>query len=182
MCSWGYIWQSERRDSYQKGIPSWGGMRDSGPLTRPSGEVLAWLLLLNSFQVPIFICLEISLRGGTKSIIVYRLALGMECRVVRNIRSVTQQCDTPSEQSSWYANRGAICALSEAVSGYTASAAPHRSLDWQWWAVPPYFCLISELLPLLTLQLLMPESEHVFCLALTSPARPLITTSMYAKN
>jgi len=30
----------------------------------------------------------------------------------------------------------------------------------------------SPLLPLLTLQLLTPESEHVFALALTSPARP----------
>jgi len=35
-----------------------------------------------------------------KSIIVYRLALGMECRVVR---SGTQQCDTPMEGASWYA-------------------------------------------------------------------------------
>jgi len=65
------------------------------------------------FQVPIFICLEIFLRVGTKSIIVYRLALGMECRV---IRSGTQQCDTPSEQASCYVYSGAICALSKAIS------------------------------------------------------------------
>ena len=45
MCSRGYVWQSQRRDSYQKGVPSWGGKRGSGPSTRPSGEVLAWLLL-----------------------------------------------------------------------------------------------------------------------------------------
>jgi len=180
MCSWGYVWQSQRRDSYQKGISSWRVKRGSGSSARPSGKVLTWLLLPKRvFKCQFLYVWKIFLWGGTKSIIVYRLALGMECRV---IRSGTQQCDTPAEWASWYALLGAICALSEAVSGYTASAAPHRSLDWQWWAVPPYFCLISELLPLLTLQLLMPESEHVFCLALTSPARPLITTSMYAKN
>jgi len=93
--------------------------------------------------VPIFICLEIFLRGGTKSIIVYRLALGMECHVVR---SGTQQCDTPSERASWYVYSGAVCALSkaisEAISGCAASTAPHRSLSLQWWAIPPYFCLI----------------------------------------
>ena len=46
MCSWGYVWQSQRCDSYQKGVPSWGEKRGSGPSTHPSGEVLAWLLLL----------------------------------------------------------------------------------------------------------------------------------------
>jgi len=45
MCSRGYAWQSQRRDSYKKGVPSWGGKRGSGPSTCPSGEVLAWLLL-----------------------------------------------------------------------------------------------------------------------------------------
>jgi len=45
MCSQGYVWQSQRHDSYQKGVPSWGGKRGSGPSTCPSGEVLAWLLL-----------------------------------------------------------------------------------------------------------------------------------------
>jgi len=89
--------------------------------------------------VPIFICLEIFLRGGTKSTIMYQLALGMECCV---FRSGTQQFDTPSEQASLYAHPGAICALSEAIPGYVASAEPHRSLGLQWWAIPPYFCLI----------------------------------------
>ena len=45
MFSWGYVWQSQRRDSYQKGVPAWGGKRHSGPSTRPSGKVLPWLLL-----------------------------------------------------------------------------------------------------------------------------------------
>jgi len=47
------------------------------------------------------------------SIVVYRLALGMECRV---FRSETQQCDTPSEWASWYVHPVAICALSKAIS------------------------------------------------------------------
>jgi len=68
------------------------------------------------------------LRGGTKSIIVYRLALGMECRVVR---SGTEQCDTPSERASWYVYSGAICALSEAISGCAASTVAHRLLGLQ---------------------------------------------------
>ena len=46
MCSRGYAWQSQRCDSYQKGVTSWEGKRGSGPSTHPSGEVLAWLLLL----------------------------------------------------------------------------------------------------------------------------------------
>jgi len=79
-----------------------------------------------------FICLENFLRGGTKLIIVYRLALGMECRV---LRSGTQRFDTPLERASWYVHPGAICALSkaisEAISGCAASTAPHRSLGLQ---------------------------------------------------
>ena len=115
---------------------------------RPVNPSVRWSSLLapppkESFQVPIFICLEIFLRGGTKSIIVYWLALGMEYHVVR---SGTQQCDTPQEQASWYVHMGAICALSkaisEAISVCEASAVPHRSLGLQWWAIPPYFCLI----------------------------------------
>ena len=82
--------------------------------------------------MPIFICLEIFLRGGTKSIIVYLLALGMECRV---LRSGTQQCDTPSERASWYVHPGAICALSKAISeeisACAASVVPPRSLGLQ---------------------------------------------------
>jgi len=81
-----------------------------------------------SFQVPIFIWLEIFLRGETKSIIVYRLALGMECHVVR---SGTAEFDTPMERASWYALPGAISSLLEAISGCAASAAPHRSLGLQ---------------------------------------------------
>jgi len=76
-----------------------------------------------SFQVPVFICLEIFLRGGTKSFIVYRLALGMECR---GVRSGTQQCNMPSERASWYVLPGAICALSKAISGCSGCLA---SLD-----------------------------------------------------
>ena len=45
MCSRGYVWQSQRCNSYQKGVISWGRKRGSGPSTRPSGEVPAWLLL-----------------------------------------------------------------------------------------------------------------------------------------
>jgi len=66
--------------------------------------------------------------SGTKSIVVYRLALGMECHVVT---SGTQQFDMPSEQASWCALPGAICPLSEAISGCEVSAAPHRSLGLQ---------------------------------------------------
>ena len=80
--------------------------------SRPVDSSIRWSSRLapppkESFQVPIFICLEIFLRGGTKSIIVYRLALGMECR---DVRSGTQQCDTPLEWASWYVHLGAICA------------------------------------------------------------------------
>jgi len=42
--------------------------------------------------------------------IMYRLALGMECRV---IRSGSRQFHTPSERASWYVLKGAICSLSE---------------------------------------------------------------------
>jgi len=42
-------------------------------------------------------------RGGTKSIIVYRLALGMGCRVVRG---GTQEFDTPMERAFWDALPG----------------------------------------------------------------------------
>ena len=140
MCSWGYSWQSQRGDSYQKGVPSWGGKRGSGLLTRPSGEVLAWLLLPKRvFKCQILYVWKIFLRGGTKSITMCRLVLGMECRVVR---SGTPQFDTPLERAWWYALPGAICSLSEAISGFAASVAPHRSLGLQWWAIPPYFCLI----------------------------------------
>jgi len=64
--------------------------------------------------------------------IVYRLALGMECRVCQKRDSSSV---TPSEGASWYAHPGAICALSEAiseaVSGCASSEAPHRSLGLQ---------------------------------------------------
>jgi len=49
MCSWGYVWQSQRRDSCQKGVPSWGGKRGSGSSTHLLGRVLAWLLLQREF-------------------------------------------------------------------------------------------------------------------------------------
>jgi len=101
-----------------------------------------------------------------------RLALGMECHVVR---SRTQWFDTPSKGGSSYVLRGAICVLSEAISGYAASITPHRSQDLQWWAITLYFCLTDKrksLAPLLTLWLLIRESEHLFLLALPSPARP----------
>ena len=173
MCSQGYVWQSQRCDSYQKGVPSWGGMRGSGPSTHPSGEVLAWLLLPKRvINCQLLYVWKIFLRGGTKSIIVYWLALGMECRVVS---SGTQQFDMPSERASWYALPGAICALSKAISGCTASTCPHRSLGLQWWAIPPYFCLIStsKLLPLLALQLLTPQSEFVFRLAFDKSSKAI---------
>jgi len=63
----------------------------------------------------------------------------MEYRVVR---SGTQQFDMPMEQASWCVLPGASCSLSKAISGCVASAAPHRSLGLQWWAIPPYFGLI----------------------------------------
>jgi len=63
----------------------------------------------------------------------------MECYV---LTSRTQQFNMPPERASWYVLRRAICSLSEATSGCVASAGPHRSLDLQWWAIPPYFCLI----------------------------------------
>jgi len=107
-----------------------GGRREVQ--ARRSVRQVKFSLGSSSQQVPIFICLEIFLQGGTKSIIVYQLALGMECRV---FRSWTQQCDTTSERVSWYVHPGAICALSkaisEAISGLAASAAPHRSLGLQ---------------------------------------------------
>jgi len=140
----------------------------------------------DSFQVPIFIFLEIFLRGGTKSIIVYRLALGMECRV---LRSGTQQCDRPSERASCYVHSGAICALSkaisEAISGCAASGAPQIT-EFTVMGYPPLLLSdkisTSYLLPLLSLRLLMPQLRDTsvrlsFVLHSTSPARPLITSS-----
>ena len=142
MCSWGYIWQSQRHDSYQKRITSWGGERGSGPLTRPSGEVLAWLLLAKRvFKYQFLYVWKIFLRGGTKSIIVYRLALGMERRVVR---SGAQQCDTTLESAPWYTLPGAVCCLSEAISGCVASARPTDHLVYSDGLSPPYFCLIRQ--------------------------------------
>jgi len=112
-----------------KRCPFFERKRGSGSATHPSGKVLTCLLLpKRDFQVPIFIHLKIFLRGGTKSILMCRLALGMECRVVS---SGTQQFDTTIEWASWYVLPGAICTLSKAISGCVASAAPHRSLGLQ---------------------------------------------------
>jgi len=85
-----------------------------------------------SFQV---ICLEIFLRGGTKSIIVYRLALGMECHVVR---SETQQWGTPLERASWYVHLGAICALSKAISEAISGCSLRRAPQTTWFTVMGY--------------------------------------------
>jgi len=129
MCFWGYVGQSQRRDSYQKGVPSSGGKRGSGPSSHLSGKVLAWLLLPKRVFNCQFLCVwKIFLQGGTQPIIVYRLALGMAGRVVR---SGTRPSDTLSERASWYARPGAICAFCEAISDCTASVVPHRSLGFQ---------------------------------------------------
>ena len=106
MCSWGYVWQSQRHNSYQKGVPSWGV---SEVKARQLSHQVRYLLGSSSqreFSGARFYTSENLLarwRGGTKSIIVCRLALGMECRVVR---SRTWQFNTPSEQVSSYVLRG----------------------------------------------------------------------------
>jgi len=97
-------------------LPKWcpflGGKRGSGLSIHQSGNVIAWLLLPKRvFKGHFFILSKTFRQGGTKSIIVCRLALGMECRVVR---SGTRQCDTPSEQTSWCVLKAAKCLLSEA--------------------------------------------------------------------
>ena len=177
MWSRGYVWQRQMHYSYQKGVPSWGGKRVSGPSTSLSGKVFDWLLLPRQFWCANFDTFENPWWGGTKSIIMCRLALGMVCCVVT---SRTQQFNMPSEWGSWYVLRGAICFLSEAISGCAASIACQSSLDLQWWATTPYFCLISasRLFPLLTLRLLTCESEHIFPLGLTSLARPSTCRSL----
>ena len=135
MCSQGYVQQSQRRDSYQKGVSSWWGKRGSGSSTHPSGKVLAWLLLPKRVVKCQFLCVwKIFLWGGTKSIIMCPLALVMECCVVT---SGIQQFDMPMEWASWYALLGATCSLSEETSDCAGSSAPHRSLSLQWWAIPP---------------------------------------------
>ena len=129
-----------------------------------------------SFQVPVFICFNIFLRGGSKSIIVYRLARGMECIVVR---SGTQQFDLPVERASWYALPGGhLLFIRSNFWLRSLRSAPQIT----WFTVkgyPPWVLSdkisTSQLLPWLTLRLLAPQPEHVFCLALTSPARPPIT-------
>ena len=157
MCSRGYVWQSQRRDSYQKGVPSWGGKRGAGPLTHLSGKLLVWLLLPK--WVPIFIRLKIFWRGGTKSAIKCPLALGMESCV---LTSRTWQFDTPMEQASCYVLRGAKCLSNIWLCGL------HHLPESTWFAMMgyPLFLLsdkisTSQLLPLLTPWLLVPESEHV---------------------
>ena len=83
-----------------KGVPSWGRKRGSGPSTCLSGKVLAWILLPKRvFKCQFFIYLKMFLPSGTKSIIMCRLALGMESCVVT---SRTQQLNTPLERASWY--------------------------------------------------------------------------------
>ena len=161
----GYVWQSQRCDSYQKAcIPSWGGNRGSGPSTHPSGEVLACLLLPKRvFKCQFLYVWKFFCEVGLSQLWCIDLALGVECRVVR---SGTQQCDTPSERASWYVYSGAICALSkaisEAISGCAASAGAPQITEFTVMGYPPL--LLSDkisssyLLPLLALRLLMPQS------------------------
>jgi len=124
-----------------KASPLWGEekFRGSGPSTRPSGKVFAWLLLRREFSNANFYTSENLLTRWAE--VNYYVLIGMVCCVVR---SGTRQFNTPLERASWYVLKGAICSLCEATSGSAASIAPHRSLDLQRWAIPPYFCLIRQ--------------------------------------
>ena len=103
MCSWAYVWQSQRRDSYQKGVLSSGEreIRAYWPIRQVRFSL--GFSTQGGFQVPVFIGLKIFSWGGTKSIIMCHFALGMVCCVVG---SGTQQFNTLSEQASWYVLRG----------------------------------------------------------------------------
>ena len=77
-----------------------GAKRGSGLSTRPSGEVLAWLLLPKR----VFKCQFLYV---WKSFCEVRLSqlLCIDWLLAWNVvsvRSGTQQCDTPSERASWY--------------------------------------------------------------------------------
>ena len=130
MCSWGYVWQSEVRLS-PKRRPFLGGEERFGPVD-PSVRRSSRLAPppKESFQVLIFICLEVFLRGGTKSITMYWLALGMERRV--------------SEAGLSGVTRLRSGCLGVCIRG---PAVLYRSNLW----------LHSKLLPLLALQLLTPQ-------------------------
>ena len=142
MCSQGYVWQSQKYDSYQKGVPAWVGKRRSGFSICPSGKVLAWLLLPKR----VFKC-QFSYIWKSFGEVGLSQLLCVDWLLAWNVVSSQagpQQFDTPMERASRYELPGATCFLCEAISGFTASVAPHRSLGLQWWAIPPYCCLIRE--------------------------------------
>ena len=162
-----------------------GGERGSGPSTRPSGEVLAWLLLPKRvFKCQYLYVWKIFLRGGTKSIIVYRLALGMECHV---LRSGTRQCDAFGAGILVCVLGGQLFFVQSNPSSNLWLRSLHDAQQITGFTVMGYAPLLlsdkistSYLPPLLFLRLLTSQSRDAsvrfsFVLRLTSPARPSIT-------
>ena len=119
-----------------------------------------------SFQVPVILCFKIFWWGGTKWIMMCRLALGMECCV---ITSWTQQFDTHMERASWHMLKGAKCLSSL----WLCSLCQGREITWFTMVGYRPFLLsdkisTSQLLPLLTAWFLGLSQ----IMSLTSPARP----------
>jgi len=164
--------QSEARLS-PKRRPFLGGKRGSGPLTRPSGDVLTWLLLPKRVSKCQFWYVWKSL-GEVGLSQWFRVDWPLAWRVVSSQAGLG-----PTERASWYVLRGARC-----------SSKPWLwvLLEITWFTVLgyPLFPLsgkrsAGQLLPLLTPQLSAPEPQHVFRLALTGPARPPMTPSKLPK-
>ena len=144
--------------------PFLGRKRGSGLLTCLSGKVFAWLLLQRGFSKVNFYTIEVFGEVGQSQLLCVNWLSSVVWCV---LRGRTQQL-----------SRGGLLFLSEATSGCAAFIIPQGSLSLQWWAITPYFCLISKAhcsswtAPFFNSSVLDAWVWASLSSALTSPARP----------
>jgi len=111
------------------------GKEVQAPLTHLSGKVLAWLLLPKRvFKCQfLYVWKSFGEVGLSQLLCVHWLLAWNDVSSQTGLSSLTQL----------WSGYLCMCFQGPSVLYPKQSLVPHRSLDLQWWAIPPYFCLTT---------------------------------------
>jgi len=150
MCSWEYLWQSQRCDSYQQGVPSWGGREVQAHWPVRQVRFSLGSSSKEGFQVLVLILLKSLARNLAPD---WSFAFCYPPKPVVDVRMGVSQLSLVGWLLAWcvVSSEAGLGAGSLVHAGMRAFclyrkqhlAVTQGSLRWQRWAITPCCCQIG---------------------------------------